>query len=82
LGGTQMKTPTCPRCRTAAHLQLLDYDGLHQESRAYLAWGEVEIATSPHDVEPVAQYECTKCGHHDRHAVPRNWNPDSLRRAG
>jgi Zn ribbon nucleic-acid-binding protein len=77
-----VKTPTCPRCQTAAHLQLLSYDGFHQESRAQISWGEMEIATSPHDVEPVAHYECTRCGHQYRHAVPRTWDPDSLRRAG
>jgi hypothetical protein len=79
-GVPAVKTPTCPRCQTMTHLRLLSYDGLHQESRAQLSWGEMEIATSPHDVDPVAFYECTKCAQADRHAVPRTC-PDSLRRA-
>jgi Zn ribbon nucleic-acid-binding protein len=77
-----VKAPTCPRCQTTAHLQLLDYEGVHRESRTQLSWGAMEIATRPHDVEPVAEYECTNCGYHDKHPVPRNWDPDSLRRAG
>ena len=73
-----MRTPNCPHCRTADYLRLVSYDGLHQESRAVSSWGEMEIATSPHDVEPVAGYECTRCGHYDAHVVPRDWHPCNL----
>ena len=76
-----MREPICPRCQTAAHLQLVSYDGLHRESRGFSSWGEMEIVTSPHDVEPVARYRCTGCGYHDSHVVPRTWDPARIREA-
>lgn len=70
--------PTCPRCGTDAHLEILDFEeGFHEDYNIPAHGGSIK-RTRWH--APVATFKCSQCGYFNGYSTPDDWTPASINR--